>query len=112
LAIKDLQADKEVPIGNLKSGTLYYLQVAAVNQYGTGPKTARISAETVYVPTTQGALQTTRLPDIIATKIESNDVDSKLPLNEKVSSAKSPKCNHRTLQFLFWTLITLILLVR
>ena len=47
-------AEREVPINNLRPGTAYLLQVAAVNQYGAGPKTAQKRVKTVYVPTTPG----------------------------------------------------------
>ena len=47
-------AEREMPVNNLRSGTVYFLQVAAVNRYGAGPKTAQIRVKTVYVPTTPG----------------------------------------------------------
>ena len=54
IIVDGIKAEKEIPVSHLKSGTVYFLQIAAINQYGAGPKTNQIRVKTVYVPTTPG----------------------------------------------------------
>ena len=54
IKIDGVKAKEETLISNLRSGTVYFIQVAAVNQYGAGPKTRQLRVKTVSLPTTPG----------------------------------------------------------
>eukprot|EP00794_Sanderia_malayensis_P006192 gene6192-6907_t len=117
IPIADVQADREIPVSNLKSGTVYYFQLAVLNHYGAGPKTKRIRAKTIYVPTTQGVPKSTmKLPIATSAKedntVDDNTINSNEPIKKKRSSAKATEPRHKSIQYFFWTLITLILIFR
>jgi len=108
-------AEREMPVNNLRSGTVYFLQVAAVNRYGAGPKTAQIRVKTVYVPTTPGPTETPKSEEDATTQVrkQTTDQSNMIPaVNENQTRSKGSRISERTLHYMFWSLITLLLVLR
>ncbi|XP_065067343.1 contactin-3-like isoform X2 [Rhopilema esculentum] len=116
ITVDNVKAERELLISSLKSGTVYLFQVSAMNRYGAGSKTQPKRVRTVYVPTTPGIAETSTKTEAetttIITKTTDGDIDNSISSLKKQASGSCSNVNERTFQFLFWTLTTLLLILR